>query len=378
MVIKDISQDKSTLELAYEFALQHAVRDIQVSRRTMTLDDLRIFETRVSEGIRYVGVPRNIDKLVQEDYLILLGVLAVQADRKSKIHYIADQKLSWKHNEEQTQFLHGFGLSLALKQTPLYRTDWRGDFKLGVLSCFSYQIGNIKSVDKRFFRLKDVPSVLPGLYGQAWAIKHEEQKRILDYIISVIGQDDLIQLANVEGYLLPIEQLKKELGLKTTRHKNKLISAEEQKFLEHDFAEIIRRIKSLEFDSNLDWTKVRLFMKTVQQLCKDAKNYRTVCEEIVDRRASLVFKGKKGKKNLPIEKLIESKSNTPDYIRCFNPCRAASWKTQFTIGTWPESDPDKQTCRGKLNEWLVSVPKTPEYSTRKSYIESWYVSTLAL
>jgi len=120
-------------------------------------------------------------------------------------------------------------------------------------------------------------------------------------------------------------------------------------------------------------------MKRTNLLCKNAKPYADMCKQIINERLTLIYKNEgKKKKNVPIQKLVDLKSNTPEYVKVFNPCMAAGCKTPFRVGSFPENDEERRKIRVSLGEWAKSQKGNMRVNARISMIESWYYNVLGL
>jgi len=175
--------------------------------------------------------------------------------------------------------------------------------------------------------------------------------------------------------------LRKRLGLKSNRHKNSIISDEEQKFIEEDYKKILGLIREFVYRDYSDWPDLIGHMRDTQQLCKDAKPYSDLCKEIVSERLDFVFKGqKKVAKKQPIVKLIADKKtqDVVTYAKVFNPCRAAGCKVAFRVGSVPSTDEERGRVKISLREWKNSQKGVGTLQARLSVVESWYYEVLDL
>lgn len=183
----------------------------------------------------------------------------------------------------------------------------------------------------------------------------------------------------METYLVSIDELRKKLGLKANRHKNAIISPDEYKFIEDDYSEVLTKIRSFEYLQYKDWSDLIGHMRDTQKLCKDAKSYSDLCKEITGERLTLVFKGQgKNKKKIPIDKLVETKKDTPDFVKAFNPCRAAGLKAAFRVGSLPVTEDDRRKMKLALQEWKAGYKGVGKTAIRLPIIEAWYIDVLGL
>jgi hypothetical protein len=272
--------------------------------------------------------------------------------------------------------LNGFGVPLVEGGIPAFRKDLKGPFKKGLYCCINYISTGIKYCDRRWLVFGESPSILLLLFGEAWAVKHQEEKIILDFVISTLSK---IKASNIPTYLVNIEELRKKLGLKANRHKNQVISSEEQKFIEEDYSETIDKIKGFKYYEYKSIEDLVAHMRDAQKMCKEAKIYSDLCKEIVGDRLDLVFKGDKRKKqNQPIEKLIQQKKDTVEYVKVFNPCRAAGIKTAFRVGSLPSNEEEKRKVKVAISEWKASFKGVGKLQARLPTVEAWYVEVLSL
>jgi RNase P protein component len=274
--------------------------------------------------------------------------------------------------------LNGFGIPLVEGRIPKFRNDFRGPFKKGLLCSVMYITDSVKYCDKRWFVFSDSRNIMQTLFGEAWATKHQDEKIILDFIISVLKT---VEVYNMESYLINIDELRKRLGLKSNRHKNNIISDEEQKFIEDDYKKTLQRIRDFRYNEYSGWDDLINHMKDTQELCKAAKPYSDLCKEIISDRLDFVFKGqKKVSKKQPIIKLIADKKtqDVVNYVKVFNPCRAAGCKVPFRVGSVPQTDEERNRIKISLREWKNSQKGVNALQSRLPLIESWYYEVLDL
>jgi hypothetical protein len=241
-----------------------------------------------------------------------------------------------------------------------------------------YITEGVKYCDKRWFVFNDSRNILLTLFGDAWATKHQDEKVILDFIISALKTQPVF---NMETYLINIDELKKKLGLKSNRHKNQIISDDEQKFIENDYKDVLTGIREFKYVEYKGWYDLIDHMKATQKLCRAAKPYSDLCKEIISDRLDFVFKGqRKVNKKQPIVKMIADKKNTDivNYVKVFNPCRAAGCKVAFRVGSFPQNDAERAVVKTSLREWRSSYKGVSALQSRLSMIEAWYFEVLDL
>jgi len=362
---------------AITLAEKLAVATPKEARQNIAVDSLRPFESRMIEGKRIISVPSNIEELVAENYLFTLAALALR-NCNAQIIEGRPYQATFKHTTDQTMCLNGFGIPIVEKAIPKYRSDFRGPFKKGLLVSVMYITEGVKYCDRRWFQFNESKNILLTLFGEAWATKHQDEKIILDFIISVLKT---VPVTNMETYLINIEELKKRLGLKANRHKNQILSTDEQKFLEEDYKGILNDIKNFKYEEYKSWDALTHHMHDTQRLCKAAKPYSDACKEITNDRLTFIFKGqKKINKKQPILKLIDDKkeTNTVEYVKVFNPCRAAGIKVAFRVGAIPVNDEERGRVKVSLREWKNSLKGVGAIQSRLPIIETWYFEVLGL
>jgi len=376
----DTKESVSQLTLfanAITLAEKLAVATPKEARQSIAVESLKAFESRMIEGRRHVSVPSNLEDLVQQNYLFTLAALALKASN-CIIVVGKDYKITFTHTVDQTLILNGFGVPLVEGMVPKFRNDFRGPFKNGLLCAMMYITEGIKFCDKRWFQFNESRNILHTLFGEAWATKHQDEKIILDFIISVMKT---VKVLNMESYLINIDELKKRLGLKSNRHKNPIISNDEQKFIEEDYKLVLSDIREFKYNKYDDWEDLIQHMVHVQKLCKAAKPYSDLCKELTSTRLDFVFKGqKKISKKQPIGKLVSDKKNSDivGYVKVFNPCRAAGCKVAFRIGHVPQKDEERNQIRIALREWKASLKGVNALQVRLPTLESWYYEVLDL
>jgi hypothetical protein len=284
---------------------------------------------------------------------------------------------TFKLSVEQTLCLNGFGVPLVEGLIPEFRKDFRGSFKRGLLCSVKYIIEDIKYCDKRWLIINESQNILQTLFSEAWATKHQDEKIILDFIISCLKK---VKITNMPSYLINVEELRKRLGLKANRHKNPILTSDEQNFIEDDYKDILEQIRKFSYFDYQAWKDLINHMKDIQLLCKLAKPYSDLCKELVNERLTLVFKNQKKNKKVPVEKLILDKkeADTIHYVKAFNPCRAAGCKAAFRVGSLPQNDEERNRIRVSLREWSNAQKGNNAVKGRLSIIESWYFDVLGL
>jgi hypothetical protein len=352
-----------------------AIHSPQEARQSIAIEGLRPFETRVVEGVRIVVVPENLNELVDKNYLFVLAALGLKTT-KCKIVQGKTYEGNFVHSTDQQLALNGFGIPLVEGFIPKFRKDLKGPLKKGLHCAIQYICASEKFLDRRWLIFGDSSGILPLLFGSTWATKHQDEKVILDFIINCFSS---VKITHIDSYLLNVEELKKRLGLKSNRHKNQIISADEQRFIEEDYKVVLDLIRDFKYEEYDGFNAIIVHMKATNALSKNAKPYSDMCKQIINERLSLIYKGEgKKKKNVPIAKLVDLKSNTPDYARVFNPCMAAGCKTPFRVGSFPENDEERRKIRVSLGEWAKSQKGNRLVSARLSMIESWYYDVLGL
>jgi hypothetical protein len=372
---KKESEVTSFYAKAITLAEKLAVSTPKEARQTISIESLRPFESRMVEGTRVVCVPSNIESLVADHYIFTLAALCLK-HCDHKIVEGREYTPTFKHTADQILCLNGFGAPIVEEKVPNFRNDIRGAFKKGLLSAMTYIVEEVKFCDKRWFIFNESKNIMLTLFGEAWATKHQDEKIILDFIISILKTQPIF---GMDTYLINVDELRKRLGLKANRHKNAVISDDEQKFIEEDYKDILKQIREFKYDEYKNWMDLITHMKRTVRLCKDAKPYSDLCKEIINDRLTWVFKGQKKNKKLPIMKLIDDKKSQDviGYIKVFNPCRSAGINTPFRIGSVPSSKEDESSFKKSFVEWKNSI-KGGRYGNRIPMIESWYYEVLGL
>lgn len=375
---KDSGSQYALFAEAITLAESLAVASPKEARQAITIESLKPFESRIIDGKRTVAVPSNLKELVeQNNYIFILAALALEQSNCVVIEgkpYVP----TFKHTADQILCLNGFGVPLVEQKVPVFRNDFRGPFKKGLLCAVMYITEGVKYCDKRWFVFNDSRNILLTLFGDAWATKHQDEKVILDFIISALKTQPVF---NMETYLINIDELKKKLGLKSNRHKNQIISDDEQKFIENDYKDVLTGIREFKYVEYKGWYDLIDHMKATQKLCRAAKPYSDLCKEIISDRLDFVFKGqRKVNKKQPIVKMIADKKNTDivNYVKVFNPCRAAGCKVAFRVGSFPQNDAERAVVKTSLREWRSSYKGVSALQSRLSMIEAWYFEVLDL
>jgi len=359
----------NALTIAHELAI-HSYQSERVSK---SLKGLLPFESRFLEGQLYFGLPENAEEWAKSSYLYTLAIIAME--RKGAIvEKIASSPCGLKLTPDQETILHGFGLPFVNEAIPKYEKGWKSTFKSGVLCAMKYIIHE-KNLDRRWFNFVDSRPIAETLFGEVWAIKYKDEKRVLDFIISLFNS---IKLINVPSYLIPITELKKKLGLSAKRHKNKVFSEQEYDWIEEDYTVILATIRNFNYLAYADFDALKVHMSDITLLCKSQKNYVALCTRIKDERLALLFKDKKAKKRVPIEKLIANHVGTVDYINIFSPCVACGLRSAYKVSMIPQTNEERIKVDKSLSEWLVSQKKVGNTNARLPSIETWYRKELGI
>jgi len=330
----------------------------------------------------HVCLPANMGEIVNSNYLAVLYGAAI-AYRGAEV--VFSQKKVGKLPDllpEQLMFLHGFGYHLAKKKFTEYPRDARGPFKRGLLCATKYIFGKVANLDTRWFNFAKCNNVFQELYGEAWTTGHGTEKRILDFVISALVGVEPNEALN--SYLLSNEDIKKLLGLKATRHKNKVISAQESDFIENDFRPILEAIRTFNLPHFSGDEGLLIYQVQTVSLQKQAKEYRDLVERIVQPRVKLLFTKEKGKrenlKKVPIEDLQKRHKGTVEYINTFSPVAACGFKVPFAAGKLPESDADLVPIRASLASWQARALQAANAirQDRVSYVVSYFTRELGL
>lgn len=342
------------------------------SKVITNLDDLMPFQSRNIGEDHYVCLPSNIADLVKNNYLIKLYFKACEM-RKSK--YIQSNK-EFVSTLELTPImgaLHGFG-TVMLGKVKYYDKNLKGQFKAGLYCGLKSLVGFLPDVDLRMFKFSKANTPAEILIGSAWGNKFPTEKAMLDSIIYAVHRKEP-DYDVLSSYLLKYEEIAKLYGINVNRHVNKLISNEEQKFIEATYDEFLKETVNIKFDN---YHALIAVQKDFLKLSKKLRKYKEVCDTLIDNRIKVVYSKlskQQKKKKQPIEQLIQPLKGTVEYVNFFNPCRAAGLDLTFRIGDYPQNAEYFKSTLAELDKFLKKNSKGVE-ETRLDYIYNWYSSEM--
>jgi hypothetical protein len=337
------------------------------------------FDSRIIEGGMFVCVPENMAQLVENNYLVTLWALAVEKLEANVV--LSSKKVTVPaFMEEHTKFLHGFGLHLANGKgmLPLVE-EARGPFKRGLLVATRHIVGKLVGVDSRWFKFGTVSNVFHELYGDAWATGHLFEKKLLDFVLSALGHIAVNE--HINSYLLSVEEVKKITGLKSTRHKNKVLSILEQQVFEHDYRDYLKFVQEFRMPTFGSSDHIAAFQKDVQIRQRDGKKYKEAVERVTQPRIKLIYTSKNKRENLkkvPIEDLIKRHKGSVEYINAFSPCAALGITPAFTIGRVPSNDEEATVVKEQLKTWAAARGGLGLTKDRVQTIVTYFLTEMSL
>jgi hypothetical protein len=363
---------------AMELATKTAVDSYKESKTLLNLDNMKPFEIRFVGGMNHICIPRNITEYVGSNYMFLL---LVQAIHRSGTYVVEHKEVpcAYKLTEDHKVFLHGFGFHLVKGDFQNCPADARGAFRRGLMCATKYIVGHIKDMDPRWFKFAGSKSVVEEMYGTTWATSHETEKRLLDFIIATMLQIPVN--GNVLSYLLSWEEIKKTTGLKVNRHKNKMLTREEQEFLSKDFEDYIAYVNDFQMPKFNDFTEIVKLQQAVKLKQRVGRKYRELCDSIIDSRLKVLYSAKGKKKNVakvPVEELVMRKKGSTEYVNAFNPCRAAQVVPAFHIGGIPSEEKELTSVKDALHKWSIEMNKQTLHKERVSFVVAWFQQELGL
>jgi hypothetical protein len=365
---------------ALKVAEESSIRNYIVSKKAVSAEGISPFETRFIMNETHVGIPENIIELVQSNYLIRLWLITIQQHDKMILHACPGYKDTSIITKEQTEFLHGWGVHVVRGELARFQSDARGPFKNGMLIHARHIVGKVKNCDPRWFKFHGFKSIIQELFGVAWATSHKFEKRLLDFIMSV-SAGYKININDVLSYILPEKDVKKLIGLSAKLHKNKVLSEDEQKWLEEDYKDYLEAVRAFKYPNFGSPEEFVAFQMKVATVLKAGKRYKEMTDSVVNNRLKLLYAGNKQqkaqKKKIPVTELISRTKGTREYLETFNPCRIGN-TPHFTVSMIPEKPEEQEKVRVMLEAWAINSTKKTHLEGRVNSIKAWFLIELGL
>lgn len=320
----------------------------------------------------YVCLPSNIIELVKENYLVKLYYKSLLM-RNAKFIQSNKEFVSTLEISNILSALHGFGVVL-LGKLKAYNKELKGQFKAGLYCALKANLSFKKDVDMRIFKFSQALTPNELFIGSAWGNRYPVEKAMLDNLIYIIHREDL-DYSTLHSYILKQEEIERLYGINRKLHINKVISLDEQKFIEANYEIPLTKVTSTYFDTYQELISVQ---KSLLAHSKELRKYKEVAQSLIDSRVKLVYSKlskQQKKKKAPIEVLIQPLKGTIDYVNTFNPCRAVGLPLTFRVGEYPQNQGNLIAIQNDLRKFLDKyIAKIDEI--RADYVYGWYTSEL--
>jgi len=319
-----------------------------------------------SEG-RVVALPKNIQKLCQDNYLIFAGTtIFKQRGYDIKIlekEYEPRLKLSSKI-ESYLKALCIYPLAGKLPELP----NNRGPVYRGAATSLKYYLEQ-GSFTSRINKFHNVQHPAREIFGDIWAKGHPEEKKLLDLIIHETRHKETNDQARVELAVINFNKLVSDLKL-NINFNSKLLQDVEVLFFE-EYLNKNNVLKRFHYDKNLNsLDALKDFDEAITARQAELRKVKEISRRIESRRiqaALAPFKGRAKQKaaKVPIQDLANEVRRTPDWAH-FNPTLCLSL---IGIGALPSLQNDKE-------EWFKAYQEQKS-SLVKAMVSQGYSEPLA-
>jgi hypothetical protein len=321
---------------------------------------MKLFEVRLVDNQKYILIPSNLGELAERNYLFALFSKALQTLDKVYLPLLGG---AYKDNmpvtKESELFLNGFGCPLLLGKVGPFEPEMKGSFKKGYFCILKYLTATYKHLDTRILRFGASHHAVQELFGEAWATNRENEKIILDLILTAT-KAYCKEWHWINSYIIPKEELIKKFGLKTNKHLAKVLSEVEQEALSTDFIGYFKSVEDLRVPEFAEVNDYILFQKQLENLCRTSKKYKALIKTIVDQRMKILYAGNKQEKarkaKVPVKDLVTKAKGTREYVNSFAPNEALRLP-KFVLAKYPETDEDMRALGIQLTTWATSLDK---------------------
>jgi len=310
--------------------------------------------------------------LAQDNYLFALASLALTVLKYKPVETAVYVPTMVKTPETEA-FLNGYGLLLVTQKGHELNPSIKGQFKKGLMSICKSLIQEFKAIDVRWFKFFELPHVTELLFGEAWATKYQIEKKIFDWIISATRA---LNLAGpwLNSYLRPLQEIQRAIGF-TEVHKSAVFTTEEIGFIEEDFRDYLKRVKTFKVPE-ITPESAQDFQDYIKETQTMGRTYKTLINSEIDKRMKLLYSGnkteKKKKAKIPIGELVNQQKGSIEYVNTFQPNRIARLE-QFIITGIPKDKIGWDQLGVQLSEWLARQKGT-QVTNRGAYCKNWLLA----
>jgi Fe-S-cluster formation regulator IscX/YfhJ len=364
--------------------VDHKTKDFVASykdaRVTQNLEKMKLFEVRMVHNQKYILIPGNLEDLANGNYLFALFTKALQVLEKDYTPLLgSNYKDNMPVTKESELFLNGYGCPLINGKVIPYDPDLKGRFRKGFFCMLKYLTATYKKLDPRIMRFGDSHHAVQELFGEAWATTRLNEKVILDIILTA-SKSLCTDWLWINGYVLPKEELIKKFGLKTNKHVTKVLNEIEQDAISADFKGYFNAIEKFEIPEFKIIDHYINFQKTLVDVSKDGKRYKSLVKSIVDQRMKILYTGNKQEKakksKIPVKELMAKVRGTRDHVNSFQPNEALR-VPKFVLAAYPSDDEGIRALGIQLTQWVVSL-NTKVDKARLETCRNWILSESSL
>jgi hypothetical protein len=310
---------------------------------------------------------------MKQHYILVLYSYAIKAKEYTLVNVEKDLTGLSKMSDQQTAYLHGFGLHLVNQKLMPARKDQKGSFKQGLYAGAMKVVGAQKDLDTRWFKFVGKESPIVALFGVNWDVKVQLEKRLMDDILSVYPKIKVGE--EVLTYIRKPDMIKKDIGLTAKLHKNKVLSVEEQEALSQDYKVYIHEC-SLDFPKFGSFDEIINFQIKCKEILKRGRPYKDRISAAVDKRLNFLYSDKKQKKKkVPVQQLIEQKRKTKEFINTFMP-----WDTMglraYSIVSIPSTDKDLESLKKQLDDYRIASLRANADQGRVNFLINFVLTNI--
>jgi hypothetical protein len=278
------------------------------------------WDTGLVNGTQTVLLPKNIDNLVQNNYLVKLYLFCL--DKMGYEAEVGTEEWSSKQKEDlrMNQFLRAFGISVINDEIPDLPSS-HGLVWKGIASSINIWLIGQHGVDKSLFKVRQAIHPCTQLFGDVWGKNYPVEKKMLDTVIHYLRSKKMT--GNISKLLLPKETIISEKGL-NLEWSSDLVSAIEDSLLNE-----ILDIEKIDKKYNIDFQKVKTIddvkSLTIEILNRNKaiKKTKDTIKTVTSYRMTSIYSPFKGKnrdkaRKRPVRELIDEIKHTQEY-ETFNP-----------------------------------------------------------
>jgi hypothetical protein len=312
---------------AHSNVLQNLLSTITFSTSVASLQGLvsqkllNVWDTAVVNGINTILLPKNINEVIKDNYLVKLYILCLE-HMGYDAEVSADKEWSpkLKLDARTDQFLRAFGLVIVNDTIPELPSN-HGLVWKGIASSLNIWLGGQEKVDRSLFKVQNAIHPAIQVFGDIWGKGYTYEKRMLDVCINFIRKKKLT--GDLSKLLVPLNTIAHDKGLNLAWSAD-LISPIEDSLI-RELLDIKKVSKEIILDTSTTKTieDIKNLSEFIRNRQKSIKDIKDIIKSATSNRITAAYSPYQGKsrdkaRKKPIKELISDLEGSIDY-KAFNP-----------------------------------------------------------